>query len=65
MVARACYPTAERAWEADPCGTQAGQIAFWTSPRPVRDTVSKHNINSTQNDTLVCLYTCAYTNTHT
>lgn len=66
MSACVYYPTAERAWEADPWGTQANQTAFWTSSRPVRDSVSKYNIIGTQkDDSLVCLYTCVYTNTHT
>lgn len=56
-MAHTCHPTVTEAWEADPWGTQVSQIEYWTSPMPVRDTVSKYNINSTQkDDTLVCLY---------
>lgn len=65
MVARACHPTAGRAWEAHPWGAQASQIAYGTSPRPVRDTVSKYSIKSTQDGTLVCLYTHVHTQTYT
>lgn len=66
MVAHTCHSTAGRAWEADPWGAQASQIAYWTSPRPVRDTVSKYSINSTQKDgTLVCLYIHVHTQTCT
>lgn len=65
IVARAGYPTAGKAQEADPWSAQASQLVYWTKVSGQLGTLSQNTMSvAPRRKTLWHLYTRAYTNIH-